>query len=343
MGSVGGLIVTWEEDLEKFIEKKRLDQAPTLKLFGNQLMSLPESIGNLPDLIELDLHGNYLTSLPKSIGNLSSLTKLNLSNNQLISLPETIGNLSNLVELDLHGNKLDNIPESIGNLSSLTKLNLSNNQLMSLPKSIGNLSSLVELDMFANKFTHLPSCIENLFALIELEITSNQLASLPKWIGNMSNLTYLILNGNLIDDLSFLQPLTGLYDDSIEFLDVYLPRKYWIKFSDWKPEWLLEEQPVEIKRMLIQQVGYEKICQRLNAIEIDRCQEYTLLKIADIERVYDEDTNEEVLESMVLLKRTCPSTGHIHILRVPSEMTSAEAAITWVNNGIHPDEFTVQT
>jgi leucine-rich repeat protein SHOC2 len=24
-------------------------------------------------------------------------------------------------------------------------------------------------------------------------------------------------------------------------------------------------------------------------------------------------------------------------------MTSAEAAITWVNHGIHPDEFTVQT
>jgi hypothetical protein len=38
-----------------------------------------------------------------------------------------------------------------------------------------------------------------------------------------------------------------------------------------------------------------------------------------------------------------PSTGHIHILRVPPEMTSAEAAITWVNHGIHPDEFSVQT
>jgi hypothetical protein len=48
-------------------------------------------------------------------------------------------------------------------------------------------------------------------------------------------------------------------------------------------------------------------------------------------------------EPMILLKMTCPSTGHIHILRVPPEMTSAEAAITWVNHGIHPDEFGVQT
>jgi hypothetical protein len=45
---------------------------------------------------------------------------------------------------------------------------------------------------------------------------------------------------------------------------------------------------------------------------------------------------------MLLLKITCPSTQHIHILRVPPEM-SAEAAITWVNHGIHPDEFAVQT
>ena len=48
-------------------------------------------------------------------------------------------------------------------------------------------------------------------------------------------------------------------------------------------------------------------------------------------------------EPMILLKMTCPSTGHIHILRVPPDLTSAEAAITWVNHGIHPDEFIVQT
>jgi leucine-rich repeat protein SHOC2 len=63
------------------------------------------------------------------------------------------------------------------------------------------------------------------------------------------------------------------------------------------------------------------------------CIELILLKIiADIDE-----------EPMVLLKMTCLSTGHIHILRVPPEMNSAEAAITWVNHGIHPDEFSVQT
>jgi leucine-rich repeat protein SHOC2 len=46
---------------------------------------------------------------------------------------------------------------------------------------------------------------------------------------------------------------------------------------------------------------------------------------------------------MMLLKMTCPSTAHIHILRVPPNMTSAEAAIVWVNHGIHPAQFSIQT
>ncbi len=40
---------------------------------------------------------------------------------------------------------------------------------------------------------------------------------------------------------------------------------------------------------------------------------------------------------------TCPSTGHIHILRVPPEIESAEEGIMWVNWWVHPDEFAIQT
>jgi leucine-rich repeat protein SHOC2 len=103
--------------------------------------------------------------------------------------------------------------------------------------------------------------------------------------------------------------------------------------SEWNPVWLLDEENAEIRRVLIQQIGYDRICQELGAIDLDNWREYTLLKI-------DADIDEE---AMVLLKMNCPSTGHIHILRVPPEMTSAEAAITWVNHGIHPDDFAMQT
>ena len=40
---------------------------------------------------------------------------------------------------------------------------------------------------------------------------------------------------------------------------------------------------------------------------------------------------------------TCPSTGDIHVLRVPPHMKSAHEAITWINWGISPEDFVIQT
>ena len=80
-------------------------------------------------------------------------------------------------------------------------------------------------------------------------------------------------------------------------------------------------------------MGYERICKELQAIELDSWREYTLLKIdakVDIEPIH-------------LLKMTCPSTNHIHVLRVPPDLTSAHAAISWVNWDIDPEAFTAET
>ena len=131
-------------------------------------------------------------------------------------------------------------------------------------------------------------------------------------------------------------------EPAIEFADgwnfycyhgVRLPEKYGKVHPDlWKAEWLLAEDNAELRRVLIQGIGYDRICQELAAEQIDSWQEYTLLRIdnADVERIY-------------LLKMTCPSTGFIHALRVPSNLTSAREAIRWVNWDIDPEEFSVQT
>ena len=80
-------------------------------------------------------------------------------------------------------------------------------------------------------------------------------------------------------------------------------------------------------------IGYARVCQELQAQQLDFWQEYTLLKI-------DNDVN---IEPIYLLKMTCPSTGFIHALRVPPDMKSARDAIRWVNLGIDSEEFGVQT
>ncbi|MEG4105264.1 leucine-rich repeat domain-containing protein [Microcoleus sp. S13_C5] len=114
---------------------------------------------------------------------------------------------------------------------------------------------------------------------------------------------------------------------------VRLPKKYGILHpNQWQSQWLLTEDNAEFRRLLIQGIGYERIIQELSATQIDIWQEYALLKIdkaSDWEQIY-------------LLKMTCPSTGFIHVLRVP-HLTSARKAIRWVNWGIDPEEFSVQT
>jgi hypothetical protein len=132
-------------------------------------------------------------------------------------------------------------------------------------------------------------------------------------------------------------------EPAIEFIDGYslysyhgvtLPEKYGkIHPQQWQSQWLLLEENAELRRVLIQGIGYARICQELQAIELDICAEYTLLKI-------DADVDEEPI---YLLKMTCPSTGFIHALRVPPNINSAREAIRWVNWGVDAEEFGVQT
>jgi hypothetical protein len=115
---------------------------------------------------------------------------------------------------------------------------------------------------------------------------------------------------------------------------VTLPEKYGtLHPHQWQAQWLLEEDNAELRRLLIQVIGYARVCQELQAQQLDFWQEYTLLKI-------DNDVD---IEPIYLLKMTCPSTGFIHALRVPPDMKSAREAIRWVNWGIDPEQFGVQT
>jgi len=80
-------------------------------------------------------------------------------------------------------------------------------------------------------------------------------------------------------------------------------------------------------------IGYEKIIGSLNAVTLDNYREYSLIRI-----VIPSET-----EPILLLKMTCPSTGHLHVLRVPPNMSSAYEAICWVNWGIAPEDLAIET
>ncbi|BAZ10689.1 hypothetical protein NIES4071_25120 [Calothrix sp. NIES-4071] len=123
---------------------------------------------------------------------------------------------------------------------------------------------------------------------------------------------------------------------------VILPNKYGEVFTDeWKAQWLVEERNAELRRVLIQGIGYERIYRELGAIELDTWQEYTLLKVDNYVELDDDGSS--LQEPMCLLKMVCPSTGHVHMLRVPPDMSSAREAIGWVNWGVEPKDFAVQS
>jgi len=164
-------------------------------------------------VVNLDLSCSYflLTSLPESIGNLFTLKNLNIGINQLTSLPESIGNLIALENLNLGINKLTTLPKGIGNLIALENLNLGINKLTTLPKGIGNLITLKILNLSQNQLTSLPGSIVNLIALENLDLSKNQLTSLPESIKYLKNIRHLDLRDNPIKTLSNFSRYNLLY------------------------------------------------------------------------------------------------------------------------------------
>ena len=113
-----------------------------------------------------------------------------------------------------------------------------------------------------------------------------------------------------------------------------MPEKYGkVPQNQWRSEWLLSEKNALLRRTLIQGIGYIKICQDLKSILLDSWREYELIKI-----------NQDIdMEPVILLKMVCPSTNQIYILRVRPDFTSAREAIRWVNWGIDPEDFAIET
>jgi Leucine-rich repeat (LRR) protein len=314
----------------------QLQNLQSLDLDKNSLTHLPPEIGQLQNLQSLDLDNNSLTHLPPEIGQLQNLQKLDLDNNSLTHLPPEIGQLQNLQKLRLCHNKLTHLPPEIGQLQNLQELSLSNKQLTHLPPEIGQLHNLQTLDLSNNQLTHLLPEIGQLHNLQTLDLSDNQLTHLPPEIGQLHKLGELKLRGNPIQDFS---PLSNHPNPDLYLLVgqersyLRLPRQYWAHPSQWQAEWLLTETNAELRRMLLHGIGYDRLCQELQATELDTWREYTLLKIdaaVDVEPIH-------------LLKMTCPSTAHIHTLRVPPTLTSAHEAIQWANWDIDPEAFAAET
>ena len=112
---------------------------------------------------------------------------------------------------------------------------------------------------------------------------------------------------------------------------VLLPEKYGsVPAEDWQARWLLSETNAELRRVLIEGMGYERILKDLDAKHLETWREYNLYRIDGVD-----------VEPVALCAMTCPSTGRRHVLRVRPGLSIREA-MTEVNHGVDPERFLVE-
>ena len=135
----------------------------TLSLSGcSKIDELPENLGNIEGLEELDVSRTAIKNLPSSMIFLKNLRKLSLQQCEGLSsfplmprrcldsmsmLEHTSMGLRSLTHLDLSYCNLQAIPDVLGCLLSLTNLNLIGNSFVALPESIVLLSNLTNLGL----------------------------------------------------------------------------------------------------------------------------------------------------------------------------------------------------
>jgi hypothetical protein len=130
-----------------------------LSLSGNGLCGeLPEALGELTGLKEVDLSSNALTgSIPSSIGHLHSMSSLWLNGNQLSGpITPALRECMQLISLDLSGNRLQwgGLPDAFFSLVLLRELYLFSNPLaddseQGLPAQLCHCRMLEELSVAA--------------------------------------------------------------------------------------------------------------------------------------------------------------------------------------------------
>jgi Leucine-rich repeat (LRR) protein len=166
------------------------------------IKELPEGLGLMTWLEELNLKGNKLEKLPDSFFSLKKLKKLNLYGNKIKELPDLFSSFSELSYLDLGNIEFTIIPESIYGLKKLRYLNLAwNRNIADLSPAIGNLNELEELYLEANSLVEVPNELGKLNKLKKLSLNNNSLTAFPPTINNLSNLEELHVGNQKITEL----------------------------------------------------------------------------------------------------------------------------------------------
>ncbi|KAJ1490968.1 hypothetical protein T484DRAFT_1775969 [Baffinella frigidus] len=219
------------------------DAVHTIVLSHNDLDTLPQGIGNLRHLANLDVSFNHINNLPTEIGDCLGLQTLILSQNKLTKLPWSIGKLVNLTVLDLdlelildpplavtrrggkesvrylkallesrhqgvceiHGFSMTEIPPEVMRITDILRLVLSSNGLVKLPASFVTLTRLETLKLDGNPLLkQLPRTLRSMTHIKELSVANNEYTMIPDEVFRLTNLEVLNASKNLLESVGNL-------------------------------------------------------------------------------------------------------------------------------------------
>lgn len=105
-----------------------------------KLQAIPETMGQLKILGDLDLSYNQLQELPGSFGSIIILGGLKLNDNELAKLPDSLFEATRkLTHLQLQNNQLVALPNCFDGFEVGSDFDASNNKLESIPESFGGI------------------------------------------------------------------------------------------------------------------------------------------------------------------------------------------------------------
>ncbi|AGY57412.1 DUF6745 domain-containing protein [Gloeobacter kilaueensis] len=94
---------------------------------------------------------------------------------------------------------------------------------------------------------------------------------------------------------------------------------------DWQPHWLLEEDDLRLRQVLLEGIGYERIYGRLPSETIDSWGDYHLVRLDNIDS-----------DAIHLLATSRSDPNLPQVRRVPPDFHTAQAAARWVDRPSRP-------
>jgi Leucine-rich repeat (LRR) protein len=126
-----------------------------LSLNSNVLIEVQPFVGQFDHIKYLNLSCNHLDSLPDEVGLMITMREINIANNRFTTFPKCIYDLVHLEIVLACDNKIEELDASENGLAQckrLATLDLSNNNIKSVPPVLGNMTKITTLLLHGNSF-----------------------------------------------------------------------------------------------------------------------------------------------------------------------------------------------